>query len=453
MHVPYLRDPLPLLARLRPLGNAVLLQSAAPGHRASRFDVLAAGPELRIESRAGVTGIAAGDGPLQPVDSEPFELLARLQTELIRDDPSSAGTRARSGPLPFTGGLIGLLGYDLGRALLRGPQHLRPDHGFPDLVVGRYGWALVTDHQARQSELVLLPGRRCPADVMALIEQAASLPPVLPLMPPGLTAEWDACAHRAACAAIHDYILAGDCYQVNLAVRFAARCHDDPLALHAALLRRHPAPFAGFLETGAGAVLSYSPERLLRIEDGWIEAQPIKGTRPRRTTPDADRREAARLLASAKDRAENLMIVDLLRNDLGRHCRPGSIEVPDLFRLESFRSVHHLVSTIRGELRPGTPPLRALGDAFPGGSITGAPKLRAMEIIEELEGARRGPYCGSLFMADGRGRVDASITIRTLLRTDDRLLCWGGGGIVADSDPAAEWAEIHHKVRALVDGR
>lgn len=442
MLLPYVEDPLPLLARLRTHGHPVLLHGADRAHPASRHDVLAAGPEAVLTARSGRAFLDRGDGP-QPTPGPPLAALATLQAQL----PAPV-----SGHGPFGGGLLGLAGYDLGRALLRAPGQLVADHEFPDLVAGVYPWALVTDHRHRRSELVVLPGRTCPAEIRALLGEAHRLPPVRPAPPPRLLAETSRRGHRDACARILAYLHAGDCYQVNLAVRFAGHTRADPLALYAGLLRRQPAPFGAFLETPAGAVLSFSPERFLRIDGGGVETRPIKGTRARDADPHRDRAARRALLASAKDRAENLMIVDLLRNDLGRSCRPGSVTAPALFRPERFQAVHHLVSVVRGELAPGVGPVDAFAAAFPGGSVTGAPKIRAMDVIEELEDARRGPYCGSFLLADGAGRLDSSIAIRTLLHTDGRLLCWGGGGIVADSEPDAEWAEIHHKVGSLVCG-
>lgn len=213
------------------------------------------------------------------------------------------------------------------------------------------------------------------------------------------------------------------------------------------LRRGSRAPFGAYLPLGEGrALLSCSPERFLAMDNGVVTTEPIKGTRPR--SPDAarDRAIAEELAASTKDRAENLMIVDLLRNDLGRNCRPGSIRVEELFTLRSFSQVHHLVSTIRGELAPGHSPVALLRDSLPGGSITGAPKRRAMEIIHALEPAPRQAYCGSVFYLDDAARMDSSILIRSLLAEDGQLHCWGGGGIVADSACAAEHGEIYDKV-------
>jgi para-aminobenzoate synthetase component 1 len=270
-----------------------------------------------------------------------------------------------------------------------------------------------------------------------------------------ITAPWQPGQSEAdyerSIAAVRDYLHAGDCYQVNLAQALRASFRGDPMGGWQRLMNRHPAPFAGYLEWAGGALLSASPERFLAIRDGQVLTEPIKGTRPRGNTEAEDRRLADELSDSAKDHAENLMIVDLLRNDLGRVCRPGSIRVPELAALHRYSNVQHLVSRVEGELCDGVRPLDALLACFPGGSITGAPKKRAMEIIAELEPVPRGFYCGSMFWQTADGDFDSNILIRTLQAgADGSLSCHGGGGIVADSDPAAEYEETLAKIRGLM---
>lgn len=441
--LPYIDDPLPLLAALRPLGGAVLLHSTDRSHPYARFDILSAAPERWLSHQDGQTRLNGNGSSRSSQTSEeaPFDLLEAWLGEADGDNDMAS--------LPFSGGIIGLAGYDLARSLEPLPNRSSPACDFPDLIAGRYPWAVINDHQQRESWLV----QECqasPPPIAAMLK--SGLPPVceLAVAAPHLKPDMDADAYARAFEQVAELIRAGDCYQVNLAIRFSGSYSGDALALYRYLSGRHPAPFAGFFDCPQGSLLSFSPERFLRTEAGWIETCPIKGTRPRSADPERDHRLADELLSSRKDRAENLMIVDLLRNDLGRSCVPGSIEVPSLFGLESFGSVHHLVSRIRGRLAPGVSPLQAFARAFPGGSITGAPKVRAMQIIDELETHARGPYCGSLFMVDGRGRMDSSITIRTLLAQDDRLYCWGGGGLVADSVCSEEWSEIHYKVGALI---
>ena len=262
--------------------------------------------------------------------------------------------------------------------------------------------------------------------------------------------EWTGVGYRAALDAIRNYLESGDCYQVNLARRFVADAPGDPRRSWLALLARHPAPHACYLDWEDGALFGVSPERFLQVKGGDVVTEPIKGSRPRGATPARDLALAEALRTSTKDRAENLMIVDLLRNDLGQVCRPGSIHAEPLFDLQQFSNVQHLVSTIRGQLREDVHPLEALLACFPGGSVTGAPKRRAMEIIAELEPVPRGFYCGSFFRLDWRGNMDSNILIRTLQQHEGQLYCHGGGGIVHDSDPEQEYQEGLFKVEKLM---
>jgi aminodeoxychorismate synthase component I len=247
-----------------------------------------------------------------------------------------------------------------------------------------------------------------------------------------------------------EYIAAGDIYQVNLSQRFSAPYGGEAMALYERLRRQSPAPFAAYLDLGEAVVLSASPERFLRVAGRELETRPIKGTRPRGGTPEEDRRLAAELLASPKDRAELVMIVDLERNDLGRVSEYGSVHVPELVRLEAHPTVFHLVATVRGRLRPELSAVDALRACFPGGSITGAPKIRAMQIIEELEPTHRGFYTGAIGYLGWDGCADLNIAIRTIVLIDRHAHFQVGGGIVADSDPCAEYEETLHKGRALM---
>jgi para-aminobenzoate synthetase component 1 len=249
---------------------------------------------------------------------------------------------------------------------------------------------------------------------------------------------------------IQHYIREGDCYQVNLAQRFEISVAGDPWDIYLDMRRHNPAPYSGFMRLPQGAVLSSSPERFLQVSNGQVETKPIKGTIRRSKFAYEDKALAAQLLESDKDRAENLMIVDLLRNDIGKNCRIGSVAVPRLFALESFATVHHLVSTVTGTLAEGRHALDLLRGCFPGGSITGAPKLRAMEIIEELEPHRRGLYCGALGYVGFDGNMDTNIAIRTAVTLGDRYLYWAGGGIVADSTLESEYDESFAKAQAVL---
>ncbi|MFC6635846.1 aminodeoxychorismate synthase component I [Microbulbifer taiwanensis] len=252
-------------------------------------------------------------------------------------------------------------------------------------------------------------------------------------------------------ARILDYIAAGDIYQANFTQRFGTGYEGDLFAAYLALRGRAAGPFSAYMDLPRGKLLSLSPERFIRADGNSLQTEPIKGTAARNSDAAEDARVAKALQASAKDRAENLMIVDLLRNDFGKLCRRGSVRVPQLFQLASFANVHHLVSTITGELSEEYSFADLLGACFPGGSITGAPKRRAMQIIGELESSPRGAYCGSVGYLSSCGRADTNIAIRTFTASDGRITCAAGGGIVADSDPAAEHEECLAKVRLLLE--
>jgi para-aminobenzoate synthetase component 1 len=251
---------------------------------------------------------------------------------------------------------------------------------------------------------------------------------------------------------VREYILAGDIFQTNLSQRFEAPLVEPPWDLYRRLRTQNAAPFAAYLDFADALILSASPERFLRVDpDGRVETRPIKGTRPRGVGPEHDAALGRALTESAKDRSENLMIVDLIRNDLSRVCSPGTVRVRELFALEHFATVHHLVSTVVGELQPGAGALDLLRAAFPGGSITGAPKLRAMEIIAELEPSARGVYCGAIGYLSLSGALDTSIPIRTAVVQDGRVYLSAGGGIVADSDAEQEYRETLDKARGMID--
>ena len=433
--LPYRANPAEYFAAIRHAPGAVLLDSGRPAAERGRYDLLSAWPEATLTV-----------GP----DESGGDFLQRLRENLAQLGEAALPAGVE---LPFAGGLIGYLSYDFGRHLEQVARLAVDDLHLPDARLGLYAWALVSDHQARTSQLVFHPVL---ADserqrLIALFSHATGDAPT-PFklqgpMAPDLSLE----AYQQAILRIQDYIQAGDCYQVNFTQRFRAPCSGDSWAAYCALREACPTPFSGFQSLpDDGAVLSLSPERFVRISEGQVETRPIKGTRPRGLTPEEDAANAAELLASPKDRAENLMIVDLLRNDLGRSCRIGSVSVPELFSLESYPNVHHLVSSVTGVLADDKDALDLIAGSFPGGSITGAPKIRAMQIIDELEPTRRGLYCGSLMYLDVRGEMDSSIAIRSLLVKDGQVCCWGGGGIVADSEWQAEHQESLTKVRVLL---
>ncbi|QKE63210.1 aminodeoxychorismate synthase component I [Aquipseudomonas campi] len=433
--LPYLADPADYFALVRQAPGAVLLDAGRPQAERGRFDLLSA-------------------WPLQTFVPNPNEPAAAFFQHLRKSlDQLGRAEAPANIELPFTGGLIGYLAYDFGRRIEQLPEQARDDLLLPDARFGLYGWALISDHQKRTSQLVFHPQLEAAerTRLIALFSQLAPVAAASFKLLEAFRGDLDAEQYRQAIERIQAYIQAGDCYQVNFAQRFQAPCAGDPWTAYQALRTACPTPFAGFQSLpDGGAILSLSPERYLQVSQGRVETRPIKGTRPRGATPAADAAEAQLLLDSLKDRAENLMIVDLLRNDLGRSCRIGSVRVPELFALESYPNVHHLVSAVTGELAAGKDALDLIAGSFPGGSITGAPKIRAMQIIDELEPTRRTLYCGSLLYLDVRGELDSSIAIRSLLVKDGQISCWGGGGIVADSQWQAEYQESITKVKVLL---
>ncbi|MDE1165604.1 MAG: aminodeoxychorismate synthase component I [Pseudomonas sp.] len=430
--LPYAADPADFFAAIRHAPGAVLLDSARPVATRGRYDILSAWPLQTLDVAEGERGEA---------------YLQRLRDSLARLGPADC-------TLPFAGGLIGYLSYDFGRRLEHFPSPNRDDLHLPQARLGLYAWALISDHLEQTSQLVFHPAL---ADterqrLITLFGQPALAPSATFHLTTPMQGDISAAHYRAAFERIQAYIQAGDCYQVNLTQRFRGQCQGDAWAAYCALRAACPTPFAGFQQLADGsALLSLSPERFIQVHAGQVETRPIKGTRPRSADPAQDAANGAELLASAKDRSENLMIVDLLRNDLGRSCRIGSVRVPELFQLESYPNVHHLVSSVTGELAPGKDCLDLIAGSFPGGSITGAPKIRSMQIIDEVEPTQRGLYCGSLLYLDVRGNMDSSIAIRSLLIKDGQVSCWGGGAIVADSQWQAEYEESITKVRVLME--
>jgi para-aminobenzoate synthetase component 1 len=397
--------------------------------------------------------------------------------------------KAVPGLPPFQGGAAGLFSYELCHHLERLPRVPIDEFAVPDLAAGLYDWVLAWDHLQNRAWLIAtgLPetdhilrykrarqrlqqlhrlldgpapdlgsGFLTPAGKALLSRRESRCDSVRPLraLPLGarerLRSSFTRETYLAAVRRAIEYVHAGDCFQVNLAQRLLYPAEETAAALYLRLRERNPAPFAAYFDLGDFQIVSASPERFVLVDDGAVSTRPIKGTRPRSPVPVEDRACAEELLASAKDRAENIMIVDLLRNDLGRVCRYGSVQVASLCRLESYRHVHHLVSEVRGRLRPGLGPVDLLRASFPGGSVTGAPKIRAMEIIAELEQTARGPYCGCLGYLGFDGNMDSSILIRTFTQGRGWLQFPVGGAIVADSSPEREYEETWQKAEGLL---
>jgi para-aminobenzoate synthetase component 1 len=474
---------LPLVEELRPVPTVwqvvrgladqpylLALDSALLDSPLAQYSFVTAGPLAWLEARGPAWSVRLAPTAPPTLDPPPD----RAPLEVVGEWLAAFRLDAVPGLPPFQGGVAGLWGYELAGQFERLPRAGYDEFALPDLAVGLYPWVIAFDHRHDRAWLVVCPwpsrdqaGRtisrlrallaRAPESVPLPSLDGAKLPParLAPQYPlpgwPGVTSSFSPEGFRSAIARAIDYVHAGDCFQVNLAQRLLAPAQGAPLELYQRLRTRNPAPLAGLLWARRLAVLSASPERFVQVRGGQVLTRPIKGTRPRGATPEADAALAAELCQSPKDRAENVMIVDLLRNDLGRVCAFGSVQVPRVCALESYRHVHHLVSEVCGRLRPGLGALDLLRASFPGGSVTGAPKVRAMQIIAELEPTVRGPYCGCLGYIGFDGDADFSILIRTITQAHGWLQFPVGGGLVADSEPASEYAETLTKARGMLN--
>ena len=441
--LPYRADVSAYFTLLRDLSWPAWLDSGGRG----RYDLLVAEPIETLICTDGETVIDWGAGR-QVSARDPFELLRERM-----------GARGRTlEGIPFAGGALGYWSYDLARRYVALPQLASGGEGLPHMVVAIYDWAVVIDHHEKSALLVSQQRYPQTAQRLSEIQQLLSGVGEAPFVADtgfrleGVGASnFSEHSYRAAFERIQQYLQAGDCYQVNLAQRFSAPAAGDAWPAYLALRATSPAPYSAFLDWPQAQILCASPERFLAVNGLQVETKPIKGTRPRLADLAEDARMVRDLGSSPKDRAENLMIVDLLRNDLSKCCDTGSVCTPKLFEVESYAQVHHLVSTVEGRLRPQQDALDLLRACFPGGSITGAPKQRAMQIIEELEPHRRGIYCGSIGYLGFDGRLDCNIAIRTMVHAGGELSCWAGGGIVADSRWDAEYQETFDKARAMLE--
>ena len=488
-------DPIAACSRMLDLPFVILLDSATahsrpPSHgtgdggspneaqRLEQYSFLTADPVALVRSKGEVTQLRRrGDPAWSRVEGDALSVAQGLLPVTREPVP---------GLPPFQGGLAGYIGYDWGATLERLPAPRYDDLAIPDVVLGLYDWVIAWDHRIGTAWLIStgLPDsgtgwERRARERMDLVRTrlggrasgvASPVPealaesghPAAPTYPAeevsgagaiGLRSTFTHRGYLDAVARVREYIVAGDIFQANLSQRFQCPQPEPHFQLYRRLRRKNPAPFAAFLGLGDLAVLSASPERFLRLDprNRLVETRPIKGTRPRGLGPMHDAALGRALAESAKDRAENVMIVDLLRNDLSRVCRPGTVRVPELFALEQHPTVHHLVSTVLGELDPDATAADLIRATFPGGSITGAPKVRAMEIIAELEPTRRGVYCGSIGYISATGAMDTSIVIRTCLAVHRQIYFQAGGGIVADSDVELEYRETLDKARGLIE--
>lgn len=407
-----------------------------------RYDILVAAPIATLVTKGECTKITLGEIE-NTSDKDPLDLLR----EYLGVSVSNALD------VPFCGGALGYWSYDLARRWTALPETLKVAADEPDMAVGIYDWAVVIDHQKQNARLVSQlqhseTEKTLPA-ILARLQKGEATPAAKFVVSGEISASQTREEYGASFQRIRDYLIAGDCYQVNLAHRFTATAEGSALQAYLALREISPAPYAAFLNFPDVQILSASPEKFLKLNNRLVETKPIKGTRQRSEDITQDERLKEDLRNNEKDRAENLMIVDLLRNDLSKNCVVGSIVVEKLFTVESYANVHHLVSTITGELRADRDALTLLKECFPGGSVTGAPKKRAMEIIEQLEPQHRGVYCGSIGYIGWDGNMDTNIAIRTLIYSGGKIQFSVGGGIVADSNEAEEYQETLDKAAGM----
>lgn len=440
--LPYFADSADLFSAIAGMPWSVFLDSGYPYSQQGRYDIIAADPVCILVTHGDETVITRGGKSVISKD-DPFDL---VKQQLLP-------AHCQGDTLPFKGGAIGYFSYDLVRRLEHLSEIAVDAEHIPEMAVGIYDWAVVVDHHCRKSYLV---GQNCDMQKwLKLIEQFSVLPVEErhgPFRIVGdIRSNMDKAFYTRAFDRIKQYLKEGDCYQVNFSQRFVADCEGDPWTAYKALRELNAAPFSCYLNLPEVQILSTSPERFLKLTDGLVETKPIKGTRPRKRDQAEDRQQIEILEHSPKDRAENLMIVDLLRNDISKTCKKGSVKVPRIFAVETYATVHHLVSTITGWLADDRHALDLLKHCFPGGSITGAPKIRAMEVIEELEPNRRGIYCGSIGYIGFDGNMDSNIAIRTLVHSGGTIRFWAGGGIVNDSEVDDEYQECFDKAAAMLD--
>lgn len=443
--LPYQLDPELLFEKLLDLSYPVLLDSNQKNQRQSRYTIFTAEPFVTITTRQNETTIKTADSEIISTE-DPFQIIKQYLGAKIEN----------SSQLPFVGGAIGYFAYDLARKIEILPTIAENDNFIPEMNIGIYDWAVLVDQALQTTYLVC--AHRDPNSkylipkILAKLEANVTPKQADFKLESPIHSNFSKQSYAEIFHKIKKHIYDGDCYQLNLAQRFTAYFSGAPWTFYKKLRNINAAPFSAYLAYPEIQILSCSPERFLKVAAQQVETKPIKGTRKRVLDNLAlDQRLITELAQSEKDRAENLMIVDLLRNDLGKNCRVGSIKVPELFTVESYASVHHLVSTITGELAPGKTALDLLRDCFPGGSITGAPKYRAMELIETYEPHRRSIYCGSIGYISFDGSMDSNIAIRTLICAQNKLYCAAGGGIVADSEVDAEYEETLNKIAPILN--
>lgn len=437
----YFEDSATLFARFAGEKWAVFLDSGHPRSKQGRFDIISANPICTLVTQGNVTTIT-NENEVIVSNENPFEL---LKSELTHYGKSCDFNALN---LPFVGGALGYFSYDLARCLEKLPELAQDSENIPEMAIGIYDWAIIVDHTQKQTVLLCFDEKK-QRQILEFFNSPQTENQKTFSVNSEINADFSQKTYKQAFEKIKTYLKEGDCYQVNLTQRFSASCEGNTWEVYKTLREINAAPFSAYLNLPDVKILSSSPERFLKLTGLHVETKPIKGTRPRKTDETENAAQLQDLKNNPKDRAENVMIVDLLRNDISKVCE--KVRVPKLFEIESYSTVHHLVSTVTGELKPNQHALDLLQHCFPGGSITGAPKIRAMEIIEELEPKRRGVYCGAIGYIGFDGNMDTNIPIRTLVQSHDTIRFWAGGGIVNDSKVEDEYQESFDKAAAMFE--
>ncbi|WNO11232.1 aminodeoxychorismate synthase component I [Teredinibacter sp. KSP-S5-2] len=424
IELPYLEDSSQYLLRLEGFTNRVWLDSGYPAHTSGRYDILSANPVQVLHNPSYID----------------IEQAIATHCQV---------TESHNSDLPFIGGAIGYFNYDYNHKHFAIFSSKKEKH---TSTIGIYTWAVIQDHLKKTSALVFQPNctQQSQQEIYSALTQGIPKNPRKRFSVSKFESNVDKAEYLKKIQQIKEFILAGDTYQVNYTQEFRAEFSGNPSEAYLALRKSSPSPYSAFLGFDKSQILSLSPEQFIAINNNQAQTQPIKGTISRSENPKTDKENAQKLQESEKNRAENLMIVDLLRNDFSKCCIPHSVKTPQLYQLQSFINVHHLVSTVTGTVKESVSPLNFFLQCFPGGSITGAPKKRAMEIIEELEAHNRGVYCGSVFYLSADSNFDSNIAIRTMQIIDQQIFCSGGGGIVVDSIAEEEYQESIDKISHLM---
>lgn len=435
----YFENPERYFSVISELDWPIWLDSGYPTATLGRYDIFSANPKTKLITHLPITEVITQNSSTI-LDDNPLEILKQLLKKRRQPDL----------PKPFSSGALGYFSYDLAWSIEQLPHHQSKSLNLPDMAIGLYDWAIVVDHHCKTAVLYDTTGQFNNSKQLEKLKHYTPLKKSFNIRG-AITSNLDAQQYQQAFNIIQQHIRNGECYQVNLAQRFRCPFEGDSFAIYQALRAVTACPFSGYFRLNKHqAILSFSPERFIQLKQNTIHSSPIKGTRPRGQTHEQDVQLKNQLLSSDKDKAENLMIVDLLRNDLGKVSEAGSVKVTELFKCESYQNVHHLVSTIQSKLKQGLDATDIIRATFPGGSITGAPKIRAMQIIEQLEPDRRSFYTGSLGYIADNGDMDLNIGIRSIVTDNHQLYCWAGGGIVADSKVHEEYQETFDKVSQLL---